>query len=94
MPDNKKYIPPVTIRVNDIRAFGREVLVGTHVIDSLHAYFRDNASFVRKSNEEDEAKAKKGKHINSIHFNLANQAHLITECDIKVKMYIESVGIS
>eukprot|EP00795_Rhopilema_esculentum_P007851 gene7851-13729_t len=58
LPDNKKYIPPVTIRVHDIRAFGRRVLVGTHIIDTLHKYFRDNKTFVKKGEEVVDPKAK------------------------------------
>lgn len=58
LPENKKYIPPVTLRVHDIRAFGRKVLVGSHVIDSLHKYFMDNSSFVKRNELDGEVKPK------------------------------------
>ena len=48
----------MTIRVHDIRAFGRRVLVGTHIIDTLHKYFRDNKTFVKKGEEVVDPKAK------------------------------------
>lgn len=53
----------MTIRVNDIRAFGRKVLVGTHVIDSLHSYFMDHSSFVKRNEEETDPMANKGEYL-------------------------------
>lgn len=34
----ERYIPPVTIRVTDCRAFGRHILAGSYVINSLQKY--------------------------------------------------------
>ena len=31
----------MTIHIHDCRAFGRQVLCGTHVIETLHKYFMD-----------------------------------------------------
>ena len=41
LPEKEKYLPPMTIHVKDNRAFGGQVLCGTHVIDTLHKYFMD-----------------------------------------------------
>lgn len=38
LPENELYCPPITIRCVDCRNFGRYVLVGTHVINSLHKF--------------------------------------------------------
>lgn len=38
LPDQDLYQPPLTIRVQDLRSFGRVVLVGTHTINSVHKY--------------------------------------------------------
>ncbi|XP_013379026.1 otoferlin isoform X3 [Lingula anatina] len=38
LPDNHLYCPPITIRCVDCRNFGRFVLVGTHVINSLQKF--------------------------------------------------------
>ncbi|XP_014669979.1 PREDICTED: otoferlin-like [Priapulus caudatus] len=38
LPDNELYCPPLTIRVVDCRSFGRYILVGTHVINSMHKF--------------------------------------------------------
>lgn len=35
LPENQYLCPPITITVVDCRAFGREVLVGTHIISNL-----------------------------------------------------------
>ena len=45
LPEKEKYLPPITIHVKDNRAFGRQVLCGTHVIDTLHKYFMDPKLF-------------------------------------------------
>jgi len=41
LPEKEIYLPPMTIHVHDNRAFGRQVLCGTNVIDTLHRYFMD-----------------------------------------------------
>ncbi|ESO89647.1 hypothetical protein LOTGIDRAFT_125029, partial [Lottia gigantea] len=38
LPENEHYCPPITIRCVDCRSFGRYVLVGTHVISSIHKF--------------------------------------------------------
>ncbi|XP_052775587.1 otoferlin-like isoform X2 [Mya arenaria] len=38
LPENELYCPPITIRCVDCRNFGRYVLVGTHVINSIHKF--------------------------------------------------------
>ncbi|XP_064604472.1 otoferlin-like [Liolophura sinensis] len=38
LPENELYCPPITIRCHDCRNFGRFVLVGTHVINSLQRF--------------------------------------------------------
>ncbi|XP_077968337.1 otoferlin-like isoform X2 [Styela clava] len=38
LPENEYLCPPITITVVDCRAFGREVLVGTHIISSLSKF--------------------------------------------------------
>ncbi|XP_071147847.1 otoferlin-like isoform X5 [Mytilus edulis] len=38
LPENENYCPPITIRCIDCRNFGRYVLVGTHVINSIHKF--------------------------------------------------------
>lgn len=38
LPENEMYCPPITIRCVDCRNFGRYVLVGTHVINSIHKF--------------------------------------------------------
>ncbi|KOB67239.1 Otoferlin [Operophtera brumata] len=38
LPDQDVYQPPLTIRVVDCRSFGRNVLVGTHTINSIQKY--------------------------------------------------------
>lgn len=38
LPENELYCPPITIRCVDCRNFGRYVLVGTHVINSLQKF--------------------------------------------------------
>lgn len=45
LPEKEKYLPPMTIHVKDNRAFGRQVLCGTHIIDTLHRYFVDETLF-------------------------------------------------
>eukprot|EP00794_Sanderia_malayensis_P004875 gene4875-5514_t len=59
LPENEKYLPPVTIRVHDLRAFGRKILAGTHVIDSLSEYFKNVEDFHRKVVEENPADKRK-----------------------------------
>lgn len=62
LPEKEKYLPPMTIHVYDCRAFGRQVLCGTHVIESLHKYFMDPLLFEpRKPPEEPEETDEKGK---------------------------------
>ena len=39
LPD-ERYTPPVTIRVSDCRPFGRNVLAGSYVINSLQKYIQ------------------------------------------------------
>ena len=41
MPKEDLYAPPLNIRVCDKRAFGRQPMVGTHVIGSLKTYYTD-----------------------------------------------------
>jgi len=41
LPKEDLYAPPLNIRVLDKRAFGRQPMVGTHVIGSLKAYYTD-----------------------------------------------------
>ena len=41
LPEKEIYLPPMTIHIHDCRAFGRQVLCGTHVIETLHKYFMD-----------------------------------------------------
>ncbi|CAM1319906.1 FER1L6 (predicted) [Pycnogonum litorale] len=54
LPEQQLYCPPLTIRVMDIRSFGRHTLVGTHIINSLHQFIytpktkRDKETFARK----------------------------------------------
>ncbi|KAL3867775.1 hypothetical protein ACJMK2_040625, partial [Sinanodonta woodiana] len=38
LPENELYCPPITIRCVDCRNFGRDILVGTHVINSIHKF--------------------------------------------------------
>lgn len=62
LPENEKYLPPMTIHINDCRAFGRQVLCGTHVIDTLHRFFMDPKLFEpRRPPEEPEDPKKKAK---------------------------------
>ena len=42
----------MTIHILDCRAFGREVLCGTHVIGSLHDYFQDPDKFETRKPDE------------------------------------------
>ena len=41
LPKEDLYAPPLNIRVLDKRAFGRQPMVGTHVIGSLKDYYID-----------------------------------------------------
>lgn len=41
LPKEDLYAPPLNIRVCDKRAFGRQPMVGTHVIGSLKSYYVD-----------------------------------------------------
>ena len=38
LPDNELFWPPITLRVMDIRNFGRETLVGTATISNVTKY--------------------------------------------------------
>ena len=60
LPEKEKYLPPMTIHVHDCRAFGRQVLCGTHVIESLHTFFMDPELFEpRRQPEANETDKKK-----------------------------------
>ena len=41
LPDNKSLWPPIAIRCVDCRKFGREVLVGTHIVNHVIKYFHE-----------------------------------------------------
>ncbi|XP_047127073.1 otoferlin isoform X2 [Hydra vulgaris] len=56
LPEAEKYLPPLTIHVNDCRAFGRQVLCGTHVINSLHKFFMDPSMYTRRQVQENDDK--------------------------------------
>ncbi|XP_065061799.1 otoferlin-like isoform X2 [Rhopilema esculentum] len=43
----QRYIPPVTIRVTDCRAFGRHVLAGSYVINSLQKYIQKPDAYIK-----------------------------------------------
>ena len=44
----------MTVHINDCRAFGRQVLCGTHVIDTLHRYFVDPNTWEPRRPPEEE----------------------------------------
>jgi len=46
LPD-ERYTPPVTIRVSDCRPFGRNVLAGSYVINSLQKYIQKTEDYER-----------------------------------------------
>ena len=42
LPDNTALWPPIAIRCVDCRKFGREVLVGTHIVNQVIKYFHED----------------------------------------------------
>ena len=53
MPEKEKYLPPMQIKILDCRAFGRRVLCGTSVVESLHQFFMDPKLFESREPEVD-----------------------------------------
>ncbi|KAL5015843.1 hypothetical protein ScPMuIL_005432 [Solemya velum] len=49
LPESEIYCPPVTIRCVDCRNFGRYVLVGTHMINTLHKFMYKPTTKAAKS---------------------------------------------
>lgn len=52
LPEEEIYRPPLTIRVFDCRTFGRDTLVGTHTIKSIHNYMIAHQFKIDDENDE------------------------------------------
>lgn len=46
LPEEDRYCPPLTISVRDTRMFGKEILVGTCIVNSLLKYLQDSSAYV------------------------------------------------
>ena len=45
LPEEDRYCPPLTVRVEDVRSFMRRALCGTHIVNSLLRFLQDVKEF-------------------------------------------------
>ena len=61
LPEEDRYCPPLTITVKDKRMFGKEILVGTAIINSLLRYLVSSEDYMDESGDDGEEEEEEGK---------------------------------
>ena len=61
LPEEDRYCPPLTITVKDNRMFGKEILVGTAVVNSLLQYLVNSEDYMDEEEDDEEEEKEEAK---------------------------------